>query len=66
MSLIEEARDLVRRHYGQAIGRPVETVTTPALLLDLPAARRNIQRMADGMAPLAGNAATPRQGAQES
>ena len=52
MSLIEEARDIVRRHYGQAIGRPVETVPTPALVLDLPAARRNIERMANGMASL--------------
>jgi D-serine deaminase-like pyridoxal phosphate-dependent protein len=52
MSLIEEARDVVRRRYGQAIGQSVETVTTPALLLDLPAARRNIRRMADGIASL--------------
>jgi D-serine deaminase-like pyridoxal phosphate-dependent protein len=51
MNLIEQTRDRVRRHYGQAIGRPVQAVTTPALLLDLPAARRNIQRMASGMAP---------------
>ena len=43
---------LVRRDYGQAIGQPVEAVTTPALLLDLPAARRNIARMAEGMAGL--------------
>ena len=41
---------IVRREYGRAIGRPVEAVTTPALLLDLPAARRNIPRMAEGMA----------------
>lgn len=52
MSLVEEARHSVRHDYGQAIGHPVETVTTPALLLDLPAARRNIQRMADMMRPL--------------
>jgi D-serine deaminase-like pyridoxal phosphate-dependent protein len=52
MSLTEETRNVVRCHYGQAIGQPVETVTTPALLLDLPAARRNIQRMADQMASL--------------
>ena len=52
MGLIAETRDVVRRQYGQAIGQPVEHVVTPALLLDLPAARRNIARMAEAMAPL--------------
>jgi len=52
MSLIQEARDLARRDYGRAVGQPVERVTTPALLLDLPAARRNIARMSVGMAAL--------------
>jgi D-serine deaminase-like pyridoxal phosphate-dependent protein len=52
MGLIDRYREITRREYGQAIGRPVETLTTPALLLDLPAARRNIRRMADGMASL--------------
>ena len=66
MSLIAEARDLVRRDYGRVIGRPVEAVTTPALLLDLPAARRNIARMAEGMAGLPSRAAAARQGTQES
>ncbi|MGH2615169.1 MAG: alanine racemase, partial [Thermomicrobiales bacterium] len=50
VTLIDETRDMVRRQYGQAVGQPAESVTTPALLLDLPAARRNIQRMAEGMA----------------
>lgn len=52
MTLIDRYREITRREYGQAIGRPVATVTTPALLLDLPAARRNIQRMAEAMASL--------------
>jgi D-serine deaminase-like pyridoxal phosphate-dependent protein len=52
VSLIAEVRDVVRRDYGRVIGGPVETVTTPALLLDLPAARRNIARMAGGMVGL--------------
>jgi D-serine deaminase-like pyridoxal phosphate-dependent protein len=52
MSLIEEARSIVQRQYGGAIGHPIEDVTTPALLLDLPAARRNMQRMAEAMADL--------------
>jgi D-serine deaminase-like pyridoxal phosphate-dependent protein len=52
MGLIAETRDLVLRQYGQAIGQPVERVVTPALLLDLPAARRNIRRMAEAMAAM--------------
>ena len=48
--LLEETRELVRRRYGRAIGHPVAAVPTPALVLDLPAARRNIRRMAEGMA----------------
>ncbi|HET7095713.1 MAG TPA: alanine racemase [Thermomicrobiales bacterium] len=52
MSLLDEARATVRRQYGDAIGRTAESLTTPALLLDLPAARRNIRRMADAIARL--------------
>jgi D-serine deaminase-like pyridoxal phosphate-dependent protein len=52
MGLIAETRDVVLRQYGQAIGQPIERVVTPALLLDLPAARRNIARMAEAMASL--------------
>jgi D-serine deaminase-like pyridoxal phosphate-dependent protein len=52
MSLLDETRNAVRRDYGDAIGRPVESLPTPALLLDLPAARRNIARMADAIATM--------------
>jgi D-serine deaminase-like pyridoxal phosphate-dependent protein len=52
MGLLDETRDAVRQQYGDAIGRPVETLPTPALLLDLPAARRNIARMADAIATM--------------
>ncbi len=52
MGLIAECRELVLRHYGAAIGQPVAGVTTPALLLDLPAARRNIARMAAAISTL--------------
>lgn len=52
MGLIDETRAMVQAQYGGAIGQPVEAVTTPALLLDLPAARRNVQRMAEAMASL--------------
>jgi D-serine deaminase-like pyridoxal phosphate-dependent protein len=42
----------VRRAYGGAIGRNVEEVVTPALLLDLPATRRNIAHMGERMREL--------------
>lgn len=44
--VIDETRERVRRAYGSAIGRHRKDVVTPALLLDLPAARRNIEKMA--------------------
>jgi D-serine deaminase-like pyridoxal phosphate-dependent protein len=37
----------VRREYGSAIGRSRDELVTPALVLDLPAAKRNVNRMAD-------------------
>ncbi|HEU0116605.1 MAG TPA: alanine racemase, partial [Thermomicrobiales bacterium] len=49
MSLLAETRNSVRHDYGDAIGRPVAALTTPALLLDLPAAQRNIVRMAEAI-----------------
>ena len=45
-SVIEETRDRVRHAYGAAIGKRRTEVITPALILDLPAARRNIEKMA--------------------
>ena len=44
---IKETRDRVMRAYGSAIGRNRHDLVTPALILDLPAARRNINKMAD-------------------
>jgi D-serine deaminase-like pyridoxal phosphate-dependent protein len=44
---IQETRDRVKRAYGAAIGRDPHDLITPALVLDLPAARRNIAKMAD-------------------
>jgi D-serine deaminase-like pyridoxal phosphate-dependent protein len=56
MSGTRTTPDPVARHrafiydlYGGAIGRPVAEVATPALLLDLAAAERNISRMANAM-----------------
>ena len=43
---IQETRDRVRRAYGSAVGRHRHDLVTPALILDLPAARRNIAKMA--------------------
>jgi D-serine deaminase-like pyridoxal phosphate-dependent protein len=45
--VIQETRDRVKRAYGSAIGRNPRDLVTPALVLDLPAARRNIAKMAD-------------------
>jgi D-serine deaminase-like pyridoxal phosphate-dependent protein len=44
--LVQEARELVMGQYGQAIGRRREELITPALVLDIDAAQRNIDRMA--------------------
>src|SRR5437868_13804424 len=46
-TVIQETYDRVRRAYGPAIGRDRHDVATPALLLDLPAARRNITKMGE-------------------
>ncbi len=46
-AVIQETRGRVRRAYSSAIGRHRREVVTPALILDLPVARRNIARMAD-------------------
>jgi len=47
--VLQEGYDRVRRAYGGAIGRKRDDVPTPALLLDLPAARRNIAKMGEHM-----------------
>src|SRR5581483_9404260 len=50
--VLQEAHERVREAYGGAIGRRRTEVVTPALILDLPAARRNIDAMAARMAEL--------------
>src|SRR6266478_7218576 len=47
VGVIQDTRDRVTRSYGSAVGRHRHDVITPALLLDLPAARRNIEKMAN-------------------
>jgi D-serine deaminase-like pyridoxal phosphate-dependent protein len=44
---IQETHDRVRHAYGSAIGRNRRHLVTPALILDLPVARRNITKMAE-------------------
>jgi D-serine deaminase-like pyridoxal phosphate-dependent protein len=44
--LLRETRDKVLHDYGSAIGRRREELVTPALVLDIDAARRNIELMA--------------------
>ena len=45
--VIEETRDRVKHAYGATIGKHRNEVVTPALILDITVARRNIQKMAD-------------------
>ncbi len=45
--VVQEARDRVQRAYGWELGRHPHDLVTPALVLDLTAARRNITKMAE-------------------
>jgi len=45
--VLRDTHDRVRRAYGGAIGKRKDEVVTPALILDLPAAQRNIDIVAD-------------------
>jgi len=44
--VLEEAYEQARRQYGDAIGQRREELVTPALVLDIDAAQRNIEHMA--------------------
>jgi D-serine deaminase-like pyridoxal phosphate-dependent protein len=44
--LLADSRDRVRRQYGYAVGMHRNELVTPALVLDIDAAQRNIDRMA--------------------
>jgi D-serine deaminase-like pyridoxal phosphate-dependent protein len=50
--LLATTTDQVRDRYGPEIGRPVQDLVTPALVLDIEVAQRNIARMAAEMAVL--------------
>ena len=47
--ILAQARERVRRQNGGAVGRSREELITPALVLDIDAAQRNIERMASGL-----------------
>ena len=55
-------KEWVRDVYGSTIGRSVQEVPTPALLLDIEVAERNIARMAADLLRFAGSHPTPHQG----
>jgi D-serine deaminase-like pyridoxal phosphate-dependent protein len=50
--VLRETTERVRRDYGGAIGRHRTELVTPALILDLPAAKRNIATMADRLSTM--------------
>ncbi len=50
--LLATTTDQVRERYGPEVGRPVADLVTPALVLDIDLAERNIARMAAAMADL--------------
>jgi D-serine deaminase-like pyridoxal phosphate-dependent protein len=53
--ILQQHQDRVLEYYGDAIGCQASEVVTPALLLDLPAAKRNIARMGREMADMSMN-----------
>ena len=53
--ILTQARERVRRQNGGAVGRSRHELITPALVLDIDAAQRNIDRMAGGLLDI-GNA----------
>ena len=50
--VLREAYDRVRRQYGGAIGKRRDELVTPALVLDIDAAQRNIDHMANELKEL--------------
>jgi D-serine deaminase-like pyridoxal phosphate-dependent protein len=57
--ILQAARADVRRQYGDAIGRRRDELITPALVLDIDAAQRNIDRMAGELRSLGAAAIRP-------
>ena len=59
MNKLDEARDHVLGQYGQDIGKRREELLTPALVLDIDAAQRNIDHMATALTELGRAAIRP-------
>jgi len=57
--ILQAAHEDVRRQYGDAIGRRRDELITPALVLDIDAAQRNIDRMAGELRSLGAAAIRP-------
>jgi len=57
--ILQAARADVQRQYGDAIGRRRDELITPALVLDIDAAQRNIDRMAGELRSLGAAAIRP-------
>jgi D-serine deaminase-like pyridoxal phosphate-dependent protein len=58
-AILRDAYERVRREYGSAIGQRREELITPALVLDIDAAQRNIDRMAGELKQLGRAAIRP-------
>ena len=50
--ILAQAYERARQEYGAAIGQRRDELITPALVLDIDAAQRNIDRMAGGLRQL--------------
>src|ERR1700746_1099002 len=57
-AIVREAYERARREYGSAISQRRDELVTPALVLDIDAAQRNIDRMAGELRQL-GKATSP-------
>jgi len=57
--ILQESYDRARREYGAAVGRPRGKLATPALVLDIDAAQRNIDHMASELKSIGGATIRP-------
>src|SRR5690348_11826710 len=57
--ILQESYDRARQEYGTAIGQPRAELVTPALVLDIDAAQRNIDHMASELKSIGGATIRP-------
>jgi len=57
--ILQESYDRARQEYGAAIGQPRAELVTPALVLDIDAAQRNIDHMASELKSIGGATIRP-------